>query len=195
MLSRNKLSLLCSSKSVQFLALQRPGREPLNFHLLFLPWGNCKGELTLYLQGVWLYFLQSPMADMLSPDILFFVVVECSLGMRPPWLKITSRLLPQSPKDCSINLCLFFFFSVLHIEKARVGCFKKTASKHVYYLGWNGSPAQVGCMGQVLGPGAMGKPRGSRWRGSGGGSGWGTHVNPWLFHFNVWQNPLQIKIF
>ena len=23
--------------------------------------------------------------------------------------------------------------------------------------------------------------------------GWGTHVNPWLFHFNVWQNPLQIK--
>ena len=24
------------------------------------------------------------------------------------------------------------------------------------------------------------------------GSGWGTHVNPWLFHFNVWQNPLQI---
>ena len=27
----------------------------------------------------------------------------------------------------------------------------------------------------------------------GGGSGWGTHVNPWLFHFNVWQNPLQLK--
>ena len=24
-----------------------------------------------------------------------------------------------------------------------------------------------------------------------GGSGWGTHVNPWLIHFNVWQNPLQ----
>ena len=23
--------------------------------------------------------------------------------------------------------------------------------------------------------------------------GWGTHVNPWLFHFNVWQNSLQIK--
>ena len=27
----------------------------------------------------------------------------------------------------------------------------------------------------------------------GGGPGWGTHVNPRLFHFNVWQNPLQIK--
>ena len=31
-----------------------------------------------------------------------------------------------------------------------------------------------------------GKPRGSGWRGRWeGGSGWGTHVNPWLFHFNV----------
>ena len=71
-------------------------------------------------------------------------------------------------------------------EKARVGCFKRIASKHVYYLGWNGSPAQVGCMRQVLGPGAMGKPRGSGWGGRWeGGSEWGTHVNPWLFHFNV----------
>ena len=50
-------------------------------------------------------------------------------------------------------------------EKVRVGCFKRTASKHVYYLGCNGSPAQVGCMRQVLGPGAMGKPRGSGWGG------------------------------
>ena len=23
------------------------------------------------------------------------------------------------------------------------------------------------------------------------GSGWGTHVNPWLSHVNVWQKPLQ----
>ena len=77
-------------------------------------------------------------------------------------------------------------------EKARVGCFKRTASKHVYYLGWNRSPAQVGCMRQVLGPGALGRPRGigsrGRWE---GGSGWGIHVNPWLIHVNVWQKPLQ----
>ena len=79
-------------------------------------------------------------------------------------------------------------------EKERVGCFKRTASKHVKYLGWNRSPAQVGCMRQALGPGALGKPRGSGWRGRWeGGSGWGTHVNPWLFHSNVWQNSLQIK--
>ena len=77
-------------------------------------------------------------------------------------------------------------------EKARVGCFKRTAWKHVCYLGWNKSPAQVGCMRQVLGPGALGRPRGMGWRGRWeGGSGWGTHVTPWLIHFNVWQNPLQ----
>ena len=74
-------------------------------------------------------------------------------------------------------------------EKARVGCFKRTTSNHVYYLGWNRSPAQVGCMSQVLRPGALGRPRGIGWRGKWeGGSGWGTHVNPWLIHVNVWQN-------
>ena len=77
-------------------------------------------------------------------------------------------------------------------EKARVGCFERTALKHVYYLGWNRSPAQAGCMRQVLGPGALGRPRGmglgGRWE---GGSGWGTHVYPWLIHVNVWQKPLQ----
>ena len=35
-------------------------------------------------------------------------------------------------------------------------------------------PAQVGCMRQVLGPGALGRPRGIGWRGRWeGGSGWG----------------------
>ena len=29
---------------------------------------------------------------------------------------------------------------------------------------------------------------GGRWEGA---SGWGTHVNPWLIHTNVWQKPLQ----
>ena len=77
-------------------------------------------------------------------------------------------------------------------EKVRVGCFERTAWKHVYYLGWNRSPAQAGCMRQVLGPGALGGPRGigrrGRWE---GGLGWEIHVNPWLIHVNVWQNPLK----
>ena len=77
-------------------------------------------------------------------------------------------------------------------EKARVGCFERTASKHVYYLGWNRSPAQAVCMRQVLGPGALGRPRGIRWRGRWeGGSGWGILVNLWLTHVNVWQKPVQ----
>ena len=51
---------------------------------------------------------------------------------------------------------------------------------------------QVGCMRQVLGPGALGRPRGIGWRGRWeGGSGWVTHVNPWLIHVSIWQNPLQ----
>ena len=47
-------------------------------------------------------------------------------------------------------------------------------------------------MRQVLRAGALGRPRGIGWRGRWeGGSGWGTHVNPWLIHVNVWQKPLQ----
>ena len=77
-------------------------------------------------------------------------------------------------------------------EKARVGCLERTASKHIYYQGWNRSPVQVGCMRQVLRAGALGRPRGMGWRGrQEGGSGLGTHVNPWLIHVNVWQKPLQ----
>ena len=47
-------------------------------------------------------------------------------------------------------------------------------------------------MRQVLSAGALGRPRGIGWRGRwAGGSGWGTHVNPWLIHVNVWQKSLQ----
>ena len=47
-------------------------------------------------------------------------------------------------------------------------------------------------MRQVLRAGALGRPRGMEWgRRWEGGSGWGTHVNPWLIHVNVWQKPLQ----
>ena len=47
-------------------------------------------------------------------------------------------------------------------------------------------------MRPVLGPVALGRPRGIGWGGRWeGGSGWETHVNPWLIHVNVWQKPLQ----
>ena len=47
-------------------------------------------------------------------------------------------------------------------------------------------------MRQMLGPCALGRPRGIGWRGRWeGGSGWGIHANPWLIRVNVWQKPLQ----
>ena len=47
-------------------------------------------------------------------------------------------------------------------------------------------------MRQVLRAGALGRPRRMGWGGrQKGGSGWGTHVNPWLIHVNVWQKALQ----
>ena len=47
-------------------------------------------------------------------------------------------------------------------------------------------------MRQVLRAGALGRPRGMGWRGKQeGGWGWGTRVNPWLIHVNIWQKPLQ----
>ena len=77
-------------------------------------------------------------------------------------------------------------------EKVRVWWSERTGLKHVCYQVWNRSPVQVGCMRQVPRPGALGWPRGMGWGGRWKGrSGWGTHVNPWLIHVNVWQKPLQ----
>ena len=55
---------------------------------------------------------------------------------------------------------------------------------------------------QIISPGWMHETSAQGWctgktqrdgmgREVGGGSGWGTHVNPWLIHVNVWQKPLQ----
>ena len=43
----------------------------------------------------------------------------------------------------------------------------RIALKHVYYQVRNRSPIQVGCMRQMLGAGALGRPMG--WDGEGGG--------------------------
>ena len=55
---------------------------------------------------------------------------------------------------------------------------------------------------QITSPGRMHETSAQGWctgktqrdgmgREVGGGSRWGTHVNPWLTHVNVWQKPLK----
>ena len=56
--------------------------------------------------------------------------------------------------------------------------------KQVTSPGWmHETSAQGWCTGKTQRDGVG--------REAGGGSGWGTHVNPWLIHVNVWQKPLQ----
>ena len=62
-------------------------------------------------------------------------------------------------------------------EKVRVRYTESITLKQVHYQGWNRSPAQVGCVRQVLRAGALGRSRGIGW-------GWrreevserGTHI-------------------
>ena len=75
-------------------------------------------------------------------------------------------------------------------EKVRVGWFERIALKHVYYHMWNRLPVQVRCMRQ----GTQARCTGMTLRDGMGrevGSGWGTHVHPWVIYVNVWQKPLQ----
>ena len=99
------------------------------------------------------------------------------------WVAMPSSRGSSQPRDQT---------SVSHVASRHFTLWA-TREAHVYYQGWNRSPAQVGCMRQVLGAGALGRPRGMRWGGRRErGSGWGTHVHPWLIHVNLWQNHYNI---
>ena len=56
--------------------------------------------------------------------------------------------------------------------------------KQITSPGWmHEMSAQAWCTGETQKNGMGGRQE--------GGLGWGTHVNPWLIHGNVWQKPLQ----
>ena len=59
-----------------------------------------------------------------------------------------------------------------------------------FQIEWSAS-AQVGCLRSAQGWCTGKAQRDGMGREAGGGSGWGTHVNPRLIHVNVWQKPLQ----
>ena len=73
-------------------------------------------------------------------------------------------------------------------EKARVGCSRENSIENSILS----SVKQITSPGWMQETSAQGRPRGMEWGGRWEGeSGWGTHVNPWLIHVNVWQKPLQ----
>ena len=77
---------------------------------------------------------------------------------------------PEHPSHAS-NLG-WWSVSPLIVGEGEGGMFRENSIETCIYLGWNRSPAQVGCMRQVLRVGALGRPRGMGWRGRReGGSG------------------------
>ena len=57
-----------------------------------------------------------------------------------------------------------------------MGCSERIALNQVYYEVYNRSPAQVGCVRQVLRAGALGRPRGMGWGGRWEGVQDGEHM-------------------
>ena len=106
------------------------------------------------------------------------------------WISLKSKGLGNNDPICETAKDFWTLW-----EKMRVGWFERIALEYVYYHMWNRLPVQVQCMRQ----GAQGWCTGMTLRDGmgremGGGSGWGTHVHPWLIHVNVWQKSITILL-
>ena len=88
-------------------------------------------------------------------DFCIFFSIYFSLGVVPPFFFFFSFIYLFFSGFCHTLTWISHGYtciphpnppSHLPLHLARVGCFKRTPSKHVYHQGWNRSPAQVGCM-------------------------------------------------
>ena len=106
------------------------------------------------------------------------------LNVRPETIKLLEENIGKTLSDINHSRILYDPPPRILEIKAKIDTYILSSVKQIASPGW--------CMRQVLRAGALGWPRGMGWGGKReGGSGWGTHVNPWLIHFNVWQKPLQ----
>ena len=122
--------------------------------------------------------------------------------------------LPQSPKDCSIHLCIYMEFRKMVMmtldvrQQKRQRCKEQTFGLYGRSRGWEdlrqwhwnmyiiiceiNHESRFIVRDRLLRAGALGWPWGMGWGGRWEAmSGWGTHVNPWLIHVNVGQKNHQ----
>ena len=90
----------------------------------------------------------------INSSVLSFLYSPILTSIHDYWKNVSHRCIEQSFRLCG---------------RRRGWDVSREQHRNVYYLGWNRSPAQVGCMRQVLRPGALGRPRGIRWKGGEGG--------------------------
>ena len=141
--------------------------------------GNSRGNQLRMVELVFCSLIQifrlvhlksNPKSWVFSPGQAYFLIFEVLIH---PWIfhfKIMreARVILVPPWEDESILRHGRFFDYMKIQTF------VTQSNFFLFFAWNRSPAQVGCMRQALGPGALGRPRGSGWRGRWEvGLGWG----------------------
>ena len=79
---------------------------------------------------------------------------------------------------------LFLEYGIIFASEMRTQTCILTSVKQIASPGWMHETSARGWCAGITQRDGMGRELE-------GGSGWGTHVNPWLIHVNVWQKPLQ----
>ena len=165
--------------------------------LFATPWtAACQASLSF--TNPWVYSNSCPLSQWCLPTISSSLIpFSCFLQSFPasgsfPMSQFFFLLVNQNLFSLPLWIICSYFFPFIFISWRLITLQYCSGFCHTLTWGWNRSPAQAGCMRQVLRPGALGRPRGIGWRGRWeGGSGWGIHVNPWLIHTN--ESVLHIR--